>query len=53
MNSDLQKVLVSKSAHRRKLDDLPIGEKVSLPEAMRERTISNCNATPKDLPKQP
>jgi hypothetical protein len=46
MNPDLQKVLESKAAYRRKLAALPIGEKLSLLDAMRERAISIRNATP-------
>jgi len=46
MSFDLQKVLESKAAHRRKLADLPIGEKLRLLDAMRERAIAIRNATP-------
>ena len=40
MTSGLQKVLESKAACRRKLADLPIGEKLRLMDAMRERVIA-------------
>lgn len=46
MSFDLQKVLESKAAHRRKLADLPIGEKLHLLDAMRERAIAIRGATP-------
>jgi hypothetical protein len=46
MSFDLQKVLESKAAHRRKLADLPIGEKLTLLDAMCERAIAIRNATP-------
>ena len=39
MKFDLQKILESKAAHRRKLARLPIGEKLRLLDAMRERAI--------------
>ena len=40
MNFDLQKILQSKAAHRRKLARLPIGEKLRLLDAMRELAIA-------------
>ncbi len=46
MNPDLQRILESKAAHRRKLADLPIGEKLRLLDAMRERAIAIRGATP-------
>lgn len=46
MSFDLQKVLESKAAHRRKLADLPIGEKLTLLDAMCERAVAIRNATP-------
>lgn len=46
MTSGLQRIFESKAAHRRKLADLPIGEKLTLLDAMRERAISIRNATP-------
>lgn len=46
MSFDLQKVIESKAAHRRKLADLPIGEKLRLLDAMRERAIAIRGATP-------
>lgn len=46
MTSGLQKVLESKAAHRRKLAGLPIGEKLRLLDAMRERAIAIRRATP-------
>lgn len=46
MTSGLQKVPESKAAHRRKLADLPIGEKLRLLDAMRERAIAIRRATP-------
>lgn len=46
MTEVLQKVLESKAAHRRKLADLSIGEKLLLLDAMRERAIAIRNATP-------
>lgn len=46
MSFDFQKIFDSKTAHRRKLADLPIGEKLTLLDAMRERAISIRNATP-------
>jgi hypothetical protein len=46
MSFDFQRIFKSKAAHRRKLADLPIGEKLSLLDAMRERAIAICNATP-------
>jgi hypothetical protein len=46
MNPDLQRILESKAAHRRKLADLPIGEKLRLLDAMRERAIAIRKATP-------
>ncbi len=46
MSFDSQKVLKSKAAHRRKLADLPIGEKLRLLDAMRERAIAIRGATP-------
>lgn len=46
MIGHLQKVLESKAAHRRKLADLSIGEKLRLLDAMRARAIAIRNATP-------
>jgi hypothetical protein len=46
MNPDLQRILESKAAHRRKLAYLPIGEKLRLLDAMRERAIAIRGATP-------
>jgi hypothetical protein len=46
MSFDFQGIFRSKAAYRRKLADLPIGEKLSLLDAMRERAISIRNATP-------
>ena len=46
MTSGLQKVLESKAARRRKLADLPIGEKLRLLDAMRERVIAIQGASP-------
>lgn len=40
MNFDFQKIFDSKTAHRRKLAALPIGEKLRLLDAMRERAIA-------------
>ena len=45
MTTHLSKVLESKAAHRRKLADLPIGEKLRLLDAMRERAIAIRGAT--------
>ena len=45
MNFDLQKILESKAAHRRKLAGLPIGEKLRLLDAMRERALAIRDAT--------
>ncbi len=46
MSFDFQKIFDGKAAYRRKLADLPIGEKLTLLDAMRERAISIRNATP-------
>lgn len=46
MNPDLQHILESKAAHRRKLAELPIGEKLRLLDAMRERAIAIRGASP-------
>jgi hypothetical protein len=46
MSFDLQRILESKAAHRRQLADLPIGEKLTLLDALRERAIAIRNATP-------
>jgi len=46
MSFDFQKIFDSKAAHRRKLADLPIGEKLTLLDALRERAIAIRNATP-------
>jgi len=40
MNFALQKILDSKAAYRLSLADLPIGEKLRLLDAMRERAIT-------------
>ncbi len=40
MSFDLQMILESKAAHRRKLAQLSIGEKLRLLDAMRERAIA-------------
>jgi hypothetical protein len=39
MTTHFPKVLESKAAHRRKLAELPIGEKLRLLDVMRERAI--------------
>ena len=46
MNTDLQRIFESKAAHRRKLADLPIGEKLRLLDAMRERAILGATPQP-------
>ena len=46
MSFDFQKIFDSNAAHRRKLADLPIGEKLTLLDALRERAIAIRNATP-------
>lgn len=46
MSFDFQKIFDSKAAYRRKLAYLPIGEKLTLLDAMRERAIAIRNATP-------
>jgi hypothetical protein len=46
MNPDLQHIPESKAPHRRKLADLPIGEKLRLLDAIRERAIAIRGATP-------
>ncbi|MGB6219507.1 hypothetical protein [Haloferula sp.] len=46
MSFDFQKIFDGKDAHRRKLADLPIGEKLTLLDAMRARAIAIRNATP-------
>ena len=46
MNNDLQRILESKAAHRRKLADLPIGEKLRLLDAMRKGAIAIQGASP-------
>ena len=46
MSFDLQKALESKAAHRRNLADLPVGEKLTLLDAMRERAIAIRAAIP-------
>ncbi len=40
MSFDLQKVLESKRAHRRALAALPIGEKLRMLDALRERELA-------------
>lgn len=46
MTSGLQRIFESKAAHRRKLADLPIGEKLRLLDVMRERAIAFQGASP-------
>lgn len=46
MTNDLQRILESKAAHRRKLADLPIGEKLRLLDEMRERALTIQQAKP-------
>jgi hypothetical protein len=46
MNPDLQRIHESKAAHRRKLADLPIGVKLRLLDAIRERAIAIRGVTP-------
>ena len=46
MIAHLQKTPESKAPHRRKLADLPIGEKLRLLDAIRERAIAIQGATP-------
>ncbi len=46
MSFDLQRILESKAAHRRKLADLPIGEKLRLLDEMRERALIIQHARP-------
>lgn len=45
MTTDLQRIPESKAARRGKLTDLPIGEKLRLLDAMRERAIAIRGAT--------
>ncbi len=40
MTSDLERLLAGKRALRRKLQDLPLGEKLRLLDAMRERALT-------------
>jgi hypothetical protein len=46
MSFDLQRILENKAAHRRKLADLPIGEKLRLLDEMRERALTIQQARP-------
>ncbi len=46
MNFDIQKILESKAAYRKGLADLPIGEKLRLLDAMRERAVTLRRANP-------
>jgi hypothetical protein len=46
MSFDFQKIFDSKAAHRRQLAALPLGEKLTLLDALRERAIAIRNATP-------
>jgi len=46
MNFDLQKILAGKDAYRRTLAELPLGEKLRLLDAMRERSITLRRANP-------
>lgn len=46
MTTGLQRIPESKAAHRRKLADLPIGGKLTLLDALRERAIAIRGATP-------
>ena len=46
MSLDLQRILESKAAHRRKLADLPISEKLRLLDEMRERALTIQQARP-------
>lgn len=46
MTTDLQRIPESKSTRRRQLADLPVGEKLRLLDAMRERAIAIRGATP-------
>lgn len=45
MDFDFQKIFDGKAAYRRKLAALPIGEKLTLLDAMRESTIAIRNST--------
>jgi hypothetical protein len=49
MNFDWQKVTESKEAHRRKLAALPIAEKLSMLDAMRERGVALRHARSAEL----
>ncbi len=40
MTSDLERLLAGKRALRRKLQELPLGEKLRLLDAMRERALT-------------
>ena len=46
MSFDFQKIFDSKAAHRQQLADLPIGEKLTLLDALRERALAIRKATP-------
>jgi hypothetical protein len=46
MTTDLQRILESKAARRRKLADIPIGKKLRLLVSMRERSIAIRGTTP-------
>lgn len=51
MTFDMQAILRSKSALRRKLTNLPIGEKLTMLDALRERSVTLQNAaSPKRVP---
>ena len=44
MTGDMQAILRSKSALRRKLAALPVGEKLTMLDALRERSVTLQNA---------
>jgi hypothetical protein len=46
MSTELDRILESNAAHRRKLADLPIGEKLRLLDEMRERALTIQRARP-------
>ena len=46
MTSDLERLLAAKRAQRQKLRDLPIGEKLRLLDALRERALALRGSVP-------
>jgi hypothetical protein len=48
MTFDLQKIEQSKKAHRRRLADLPLAEKLRILDALRERSVAVHGKTKKE-----